>query len=91
MPQCKFCPAQIGWLITQAGAKMCYDPGVIYIRTHVPGTPTTTIVTRDGRVLRGTRITPTEARDLYETKKTQTARGFVPHKITCSHFKEENT
>ena len=76
MSKCRSCRAPIGWLRTEGGKPMCVNPGVVRIVPYVPDTERVTIVTREGRVLRGTRVVDSGVQSM-------TTSGWVPHWVTC--------
>jgi hypothetical protein len=50
VPKCKGCEAEIAWIKTVSGRAMPVNPEYIDV---IPGVGDTTIVTDDGRVVRG--------------------------------------
>lgn len=83
MPKCRSpkCNADIVWIKTPMGKPMCVNPGAVTIRSYVPDTTRTTIVTREGETISGTTVEPDDVDAL--KGKIELFEGFVPHWSTC--------
>lgn len=75
MPKCSTCGGEINWIKTQAGKSMPVDPNPVAIVAGAPK-PDTSIVTHDGRVVRGTRASQATGSGPY-------VLGFISHFATC--------
>ena len=85
MSRCKSpkCGAATWWLVTASNQKRILNPGVVYVQPHIPDTPKTTVMTRDGVIAVGTRINNKADIDVLLKQGTTITMGWIPHWITC--------